>query len=337
MARGRTTRLLLAATMAATTATLAAPAASAEREVADQAGYQCAMMFDGQEAYGFGGQANILDVTVSMGLKVPTAVSPGQRIPLRGALTLQFSEELRSQMNGLIDTVEGYSDTVSVGVGMNNGQSIHRADRWQTPRQAVGNPFLVRGAISFPSLTAPRTVGGSVTLALPRNNVMANPMRAKAPETAMPDTIAFTGRAVASGSLGTYTLDLACWLSDSNPGIIAAIPVTSGAASGSPASAAPSSGGSSAAASGDGATSSLAAAPGGDPFAPAASVPSADGDVTTADDTTRAALDAASLTQGVVVPTWLAIAVGVLASLGAVGHLALTRYRMTLMTRASRS
>ncbi|MFT4187860.1 MAG: hypothetical protein QM621_04700 [Aeromicrobium sp.] len=318
------------------------PSSDAEARTATaQAAYECAAMFDGQENTQVAGEAGIWTVTASMQLQVPESVAPGQRVPLNGVLALQMPEDLRQSMEGFLDTVEAYSDTASVTLGVNGGTDIHNADRWQTPRQKVGNPFVVKGAIGFPSFTVPSNASGVVKIGLPQNNVVKNPLKARATKNGnqMPDIVAFTGRAQASGAMGTYSYDLACWLKQPTAGIIAQIPVSASGSSGSSTSGTSGSVGGTSGSAGSGTSSSSTAAGSNpdDPFAAAAAA-AEDGTLAEGEDGTTAA-DAQStatgvaLGQGVKVPLWLLATVGVIAIIGSIAYLALTRFRLGLMLK----
>ncbi|GAA1505185.1 hypothetical protein GCM10009788_05960 [Nocardioides humi] len=203
---------LLATTAAATPGERAA----ATRTATAQAAYACQMKYEGQAA---NAEEYADPTTLSLQLDVPTEVSAGESVSLRGTLALQFSEYLSSISKGYFDTFEGYSDSFSVALTIGGRTTVLEADRWQSPKTQRSNPLVVRAPVTFPTFVVPAGTSGSVRIGLPQNNVVKNSTYPA------PATVAFNGRAQASGSFGTYKYDLSCYLPQASEGVVADIPV----------------------------------------------------------------------------------------------------------------
>jgi hypothetical protein len=257
---------------------------------------------------------------LSMQLNVPRSVKAGQSVALRGTLSLQFPEELATYAKTLVDTANGYSDTISVALTLNGKTSVFRADRWQTPNVKVSNPLVVRAPITFPSFTVPTGSTGAVSLAMPSGGVVKNPYFAS------PASVAFTAAAQASGALLSANFYLAC-ASSGTPPKFASISV--GGSSSSPT--ASSSGGPAAPASGSApAASADPSAAANDPFAgPATSAP--DGTSGTTTTATRDAGFNQDDPQGIYVPAGVLVVLGALICFGSLAFAAWTQYRLRLL------
>ncbi|MFT4298182.1 MAG: hypothetical protein QM597_00875 [Aeromicrobium sp.] len=305
-----------------------APATAAERTAAATARYDCALKFDGQDDTAAAGQKYADESAMTMQLQVPTVVSPGQVVSLRGTAALQLSEEM-DMAEGYLSTVEGYSDTLSVAVTVNGKTFTHRANRWQTGKTALKSPFVVKGGVTFPTFTVPANAVGSIKIALPQNNVVDTPLY---PEYSDVKTVAFTARATASGSMGTYNYDVACYQPTPTAGVIAEIPVASAGSAATGNSGKSSSGGSGSTGSGSAAASGSASDPLADPFA--AALTEGD-DVLSADEQAAAQQTAQqNAVQGVYMPAWALILLGAVATGAACGYALLTRYRLGILRAA---
>jgi len=327
------------AALAATT--YAAPAHAATRTVTGQTGYFC----DIQQ--GNGKKPITSDtMTLSMSLTVPTSVSAGQRVLLRGTLSLAFPEELSQQAKGFVTTADGYSDTISLQFGA--GGTTLRADRWQTPEIPVGDPIVVHAPIAFPAFTVP-SGASSVDLRLPGNGVTGNPYFPT------PAKVAFTASAAASGPLGTFHFNLACYLKGGSPATVARIPVGASGGTGR-AGAAPgtaSSGGAATTTGQQGSTDTTAGSSQPGATAPSAAggaaakrgtprgsadvpgaLPSYDGSVTTDGQLASAAPVAAAdpdRHDGIYVSPGLLVGIGGLVCLAALGYAAWAHYRLRIL------
>jgi hypothetical protein len=257
---------------------------------------------------------------LSMQLNVPSSVQPGQSVALRGTLSLQFPEELATYAKTLVDTANGYSDTISVALTLNGTTSVFRADRWQTPNVKVSNPLVVRAPITFPSFTVPAGSQGSISLAMPRGNVVKNPYFAS------PGTVAFTAAAQASGALLSANFYLAC-ASSGTPPKFASIAIGGGASSPAAGSTqAPGPAGSTSAPTASADPGAAAADPFTSPSGSATTDPS--GSTTTA---TRDAGFSQDDPQGVYVPAGVLVVLGALICFGSLAFAAWTQYRLRLL------
>lgn len=165
-------------------------------------------------------------MTLAMTLDVPTSVTPGERVDLRGELSLAFPESMSQDAKGFVTTANGYSDSMSLQLGVNGGVTNVIADRWQTPEVPVGDPIVVHAPIAFPPITIPAAARGDVTLTMAQNNVLKNP------NFPTPKVIAFAAAAQASGPVGTFNFNLSCYLKGkASPSMIAKIPVVTAASS----------------------------------------------------------------------------------------------------------
>jgi hypothetical protein len=256
---------------------------------------------------------------LSMQLNVPSSVQPGQSVALRGTLSLQFPEELATYAKTLVDTANGYSDTISVALTLNGKTTVFRADRWQTPNVKVSNPLVVRAPITFPSFTVPAGSQGSISLAMPRGNVVKNPYFAS------PGTVAFTAAAQASGALLSANFYLAC-ASSGAPPTFASIAIGGAASS-------PAAGSTQAPGLAGSTTAPTAADPGAaaaDPFTSPSGSATTDptGSTTTA---TRDAGFSQNDPQGVYVPAGVLVVLGALICFGSLAFAAWTQYRLRLL------
>jgi|GEM_PF-6856718 len=239
------------------------------------------------------------DTGVSFQLDVPKSVKPGETVALKGVVALQFPEELRASIKSYVSTIDGSSDTLSVRLGINGRTTQLRADRWQTGKQPLGNPMVVKAPVSFPAFTVPANATGSITIDLPRNDVTKNTAGSN------PAKVAFTGKAV--GYPWNYGYDLACYRRENGVGRIASIPVASTAA---PTTAAPATGGQAPAAAAPAAAAPGAEPAAGNPFA--AETSSADQSAAApAAAATEAITPVSAEADGVRVPGWLLLFGGV--------------------------
>lgn len=283
-------------------------------------------------------------VSVQMQLDVPTAVSPGDTVVLRGSFKMQFSEQTRQELELLgADTVDAYSATLSTYRTLGGQAGPYFADRWQTGPTPVRNPFEVQGALSFPAFTVPAGATGSMKLQMMQNGTTPNTA------TDEPAKVAFTVVAKAYGPATSYDIQVACFLQRPNPAILAEIPVRAVAAA-PPASSAGSSGGTSTPSGSPGQESSdpgVAAAPAGPgresaagaaPLTAAAPLSEADGSPEVGSSPTGLApafIDAtAAPDAGVYLPTGLLV-LGVFGfCLVTLGYAALASHRLRAMRRA---
>jgi hypothetical protein len=292
-------------------------AAAATRSVTGQYQYTCQVAESDKPS-----KKPILtsSMQLSMQLNLPTSVQAGQSVALRGTLSLQFPEELATYAKTLVDTANGYSDTISVALTLNGKTSVFRADRWQTPNVKVSNPLVVRAPITFPSFTVPAGSQGSISLAMPRSSVVKNPYFAS------PGIVAFTAAAQASGALLSANFYLAC-ASSGTPPKFASIAIGGSASS----LAAGSTTGSGLPASGAAPTASAdPSAAAADPFA----APAASGTSATPGTTTTATRDAGFSQddpQGVYVPAGVLVVLGALICFGSLAFAAWTQYRLRLL------
>jgi len=261
---------------------------------------------------------------LSMQLAVPASVQPGQRLSLRGTMSLQFPEELATYGKTLVDTANGFSDTMSVALTLNGRTTVLRADRWQSPNVKVENPLIVRAPVSFPAITVPSGSTGSIKLAMPRDGVLKNPYFAT------PSAVAFTAAAQAHGALLNADFYLACAGASTTP-TFATIPIGSTAGSqgmGRPGTPNEAAGGASEAPGSD------PAAVADDPFggntaqtgvATGPGEQLVDGSLTAGTPQTG---------QGIYVPAGVLIVIGVVVCLAALAFAGWTQYRLTAL-RAS--
>lgn len=293
------------------------PAEAATRSVTGQYQYTCQVAESDKPS-----KKPILTSTMqlSMQLNAPSSVQAGQSVALRGILSLQFPEELATYAKSLVDTANGYSDTISVALTLNGKTSVFRADRWQTPNIKVSNPLVVRAPITFPSFTVPAGSTGSIALAMPRGNVVKNPYFAS------PASVAFTAAAQASGALLSANFYLACASSGTTPKF-ASIAIGASASSSAPGSTdTPAAPGSSGTPTASADPSAVAA----DPFAdPAAS--GATGTTGTTSTATRAAGFSQDDRQGVYVPAGVLVVLGALICFGSLAFAAWTQYRLRVL------
>jgi hypothetical protein len=255
---------------------------------------------------------------LSMQLNVPTSVQAGQTVALRGTLSLQFPEELATYAKTLVDSANGYSDTITIGLTMNGRTTMFRADRWQTPNVKVANPLVVRAPLTFPAFTVPTGSRGSIALAMPHGGVLKNPYFAS------PGSVTFTAAAQASGALLSANFYLAC-ASSGTPPKFASISIGGSASTtptGSSTAAGPAAGGAAPTASAD--PSAAAANPFTDPTEPSAVA----GSTTTA---TRDAGFSQDDRQGVYVPAGVLVVLGGLICGGSLAFAAWTQYRLRLL------
>ena len=288
---------------------------------------------------------------LSITLDVPESVTPGEVLTLTGSASVQAPEDIRSQASQLgYTTLDAISDAFSVGLTVGSGErQVFLADRWQTGKTAFSNPLVVRGALYFPAFKVPDDASGEIKLELPRNEVVdRRPPPYQNGNTPPKVAVEFLASVTGNGTSATYIVS--CWRNDSGSGLIATIPVVKDSAS-TPATT-PSAGGAVPAPAGDAQQPTTAAGqpvtpPVGGATAPAAADPAAGqvtGQVVTGTDPgttvgTGPALQgaatgstlAATQSQDVVVPTWLAI-VTILLALAAYGYAGWNHLRM----RASR-
>lgn len=163
------------------------------------------------------------ETTLQMTLDVPSSVAPGSKLLLRGMLRIVVPASAASGAKGLVTTGQGYSDTMSVQVGVNGQETVFGANRWQTPQEPTSGDgaIVVDAPISFPAYTVPANAQGAITLTMPTNNVLKNTYSKS------PATLAWSAQATASGPLGPLKFNLACYLVNGQPSVIAKIPVSS--------------------------------------------------------------------------------------------------------------
>jgi len=299
----------------------APPAAAATHAVTGQHQYTCQIAQSNKPS-----KKPIMtsSMQLSMQLTVPDSIQPGQRLSLRGTMSLQFPEELATYGKTLVDTANGFSDTMSVALTMNGRTTVVRADRWQSPNVKVENPLIVRAPVSFPAVSVPAGSTGSIKIAMPRDGVLKNPYFAS------PSAVAFTAAAQAHGALLNANFYLACAGASSTP-TFATIPIGSAAApqnagqSGTPSAAA----------------GGLSEVPGGDPSAAADDPFGADTTQTgvaagPGDQVVDGSLASGTSQhgQGIYVPAGVLIFIGVVVCLAALAFAGWTQYRLTAL-RAS--
>lgn len=310
----------------------AAPATAATTTMTAQSTYLC-------DAYSPGQGSNTYKVTLRMRLNVPTSVTPGQTLTLGGQVTMQFDERLYASAKSYgIQSISGYSDTLSATSLVNGAKSVVKASRFQTSPQPISDPIVVTGPISLQPFTVPAGAKGGVTLGLPQNNSTPNPASSS------PPSVAFTVYASANASVATFNVIFGCYMSSGAPGTLGTIPIAAKATtvgSGSTASAAqpqaPTAGGGAAAAATTAPTAaSAAAAPSA---ASSGSAPASGGAPLSAVGTQQTVSTPVTQTSqatasGVYVPTGLLFFGAVLICVLALMYAAITNARLRMIKRA---
>ncbi|MCW2799660.1 MAG: hypothetical protein JWQ70_1132 [Aeromicrobium sp.] len=315
--RGRLTSLLVASGLlcvAVGVVLIPGEAQAATRSVTGQYQYTCQVAESDKPS-----KKPILtsSMQLSIQLNVPTSVQAGQSVALRGTLSLQFPEELATYAKTLVDSANGYSDTITIALTMNGKTASFRADRWQTPNVKVSNPLVVRAPLTFPAFSVPSGSKGSIALAMPHGGLFKNPYFAS------PGSVAFTAAAQASGALLSANFYLAC-ASSGTPPKFASIAI--GGSASSPSDGSTTTAG--LAANGAPTVSSNPSAAAANPFTDPAGSNAAAGSTTTA---TRDAGFSEDDRQGVYVPAGVLVVLGALVCGGSLAYAAWTQYRLRLL------
>lgn len=281
---------------------------------------------------------------LSISLDVPASVRPGEVVTLTGSASVQAPEDIRRQASQLgYTTLDAISDAFSVGLTAGSRpRQVFVADRWQTGKTAIGNPLVVTGPLSFPSYAVPADARGSVRLELPRNEVLdRRPPPYSNPDTPRRTAVEFLASVTGNGTSATYLVS--CWRTDGGAGLIASIPVVTGAGAGAgstgtgagtDASAGAGTGTGAAGQPGSAAPTGTAAEEAGTTTTPASTAPRATGTAAAdaADGTpllqgAGATPAAATTSSDVTVPVWLVLAVVAL-TLGSYGYTGWSRLRL---------
>lgn len=309
----------------------AGPAAAATTTLTAQSTYLC-------DAYSPGQGSNTYKVTLRMRLNAPTSVAPGQTLNLAGQVTLQFDERLYASAKSYgIQSISGYSDTLSATSLVSGAKTVVKASRFQTSPQPIGDPIVVTGPISLQPFTVPASARGGVTIGLPQNNTTPNPASSS------PPSVAFTVYASASASVATFNVIFGCYMSSGSPGTLGTIPVVAHAAPAASVGSASGGGQNQGAVGGHAAAASTAAAASnaasaapttatasGSPASPGATSGSGSSQAVTTPFTPASQETGA----GVYVPTGLLLFGGTLICVLALGYAAVTNARLRMIKRA---
>ncbi|OUZ10332.1 hypothetical protein BHE97_08300 [Aeromicrobium sp. PE09-221] len=191
-----------------------APAATA-KTVTKQVTYTC-------QVAGVPGESSI---GILLSVDVPDSVSPGEKVSIKGTITLRLPENVRAAAAAAeLTAVQGYSDTVALPVTVGGKTTLIRTSRIQTPKSRILRPFTVSAPVSVPAFTVPAGATGEVVVEFPRNGSVANPKPG-----GQPAKVAFTAMSTVYGEAGSQQIGLFCYYTREIDRVIAKVPVRAAA------------------------------------------------------------------------------------------------------------